>query len=68
MTVQPSTTREVPGTVKCEILGKPFIADVVRTEPKADLSAGIRDVLVVDVMGSRFRVDAADVDPVGGGA
>ena len=63
MSVQPSTTREVPACVRCEILGRTVRATVVDSGAEADAGAGIRDVLTVDVDGSRFRVDAADADP-----
>lgn len=60
-------TDHTPERVRCNILGQEVVADVVDATLEADAS-GPRDVLLVEVDGSRYRVDAADADPVGSGA
>lgn len=59
-------TDHTPERVRCNILGQEVVADVVDATLEAD-AGGSRDVLLVEVDGSRYRVDAADADPVGGG-
>lgn len=60
-------TGHTPERVRCNILGQEVVADVVDSTLEANAS-GTRDVLLVEVEGWRYRVDAADADPVGGGA
>ena len=63
MSVQTSIPSQLPDTVSVEIFDEVHEADVVRTDPEASAGAGIQDVLVVDVDGSRYRVPAAEADP-----
>lgn len=63
MSVQPTTTTaDLPDRVSCTILGQDVIADVVETTLEATAST-FGDVLLVEVNGSRYRVDAAEADP-----
>lgn len=62
MSVQPSTTGDVPQCVRCTILGTSVVGTVVDSGAEANAATGIRDVLVVDVGGSRYRIDAADAE------
>lgn len=52
-----------PNRVQADILGQTVAADVVDRFSTADARDGIRDVLVLDVNGSTFRVDEADTRP-----
>lgn len=63
MSVQPSTTRDVPQCVRCEILGTPVVGTVVDSGAEANAATGIKDVLTVEVGGSRYRIDAKDAHP-----
>lgn len=63
MSVQPSHTKSVPSHVTAEVLGKTVVGKVVETSCSADAGAGIRDELVIDVCGRRYRIDASDADP-----
>ena len=52
-----------PARVQATILGQTVTADVVDRISTADARDGIRDVLVLDVDGSRYRVDESDTQP-----
>ena len=52
-----------PTRVQADIFGETVTADVVDRIPEADAGQGPTTVLVLDVDGSRFRVDEAETSP-----
>lgn len=52
-----------PTRVQADILGQTVTADVVDRIPQADAGQGPTTILVVDVDGSRYRVDEDDTRP-----
>lgn len=48
--------------VSVKILGQEVTGEIVAERPVADYGDGPRDEVVVDVDGSRFRVDEDDVE------
>jgi hypothetical protein len=64
MSVQPQCPRDLPRRVRVEIFGREVVATVVRSTLQADAGRGPADILVVEAEGSRYRVPAAEADPV----
>lgn len=49
--------------VTCEVLGQTVEAMELDRVPQADISQGPREIVVVEVDGSTWRVDEDDVEP-----
>lgn len=62
MSVQSDCPFDVPRRVRCEILGREVVADVVADRFTPDWSRAA-DTLTVEHQGSRYRVDASDAEP-----
>lgn len=64
MSVQPQCPSDLPRQVRVDIFGQDVVATVVDTQLEADAGRGPEDMLLVDVDGARYRVSAAEADPV----
>jgi len=64
MSVQPQCPSRVPSRVSVEILGQRVKAKVEQVSLKADAGAGPQHMLTIDVGSGRYRVPAADADPI----
>ena len=63
MSVQTSFPSRLPEQVGVEIFGREVVADVIDTTLDAN-AGGARDLLTVEVDGSRYRVSAEDAHEV----
>jgi len=48
--------------VQCQVLGRLVTGEVVDRDVEADAGSGPREIVTVDVGGSRYRVDADDIE------
>lgn len=62
MSIPQHTPSKLPNRVRCEILGREVVADVVDHELEASAAVGPQRILSIRVDGRRYRVAAADVD------
>ena len=64
MSIPQHTPSKLPDRVRCEILGREVVADVVDHELEASAGGGPQRMLSVRVDGREFRVAADDVDAI----
>jgi len=64
MSVQTAYPSQLPSRVEATLLGRAVEATVVDYDLEATAGDGPGDILVLDVQGRRYRVPAADCDPV----